>query len=95
MKAGIGLARNSYKVAFAVPAFGSSDFLYGEKTSTEFSWNVGVGASYELNSQWDIYTEYQVQNVGEVATEKDSFSDRWVNDSYLIQEVNVGLRYNF
>lgn len=99
VKAGVGFSRNSYKADFNVPdlevAFGSADYPYGKKTSTEFTWNVGAGASYELTSEWAVFTEYQIQSLGEVATKKDSFGDRWVNDSYLIQEINLGLRYSF
>ncbi|MGF1757218.1 porin family protein [Photobacterium sagamiensis] len=94
LKAGVGVARNSYEATLFVSEF-NAGFGYEEETSTEFVWNVGAGVSYELTKTVDLFAEYQLQSLGEVKTATDISGDAIGNDDYLVQEVNIGLRYLF
>lgn len=104
VKAGIGVARNSYSaklggagVAAFDPFDGTSDGYYdnySDGKSTEFTWNVGVGASYALNDQVTLFGEYQYVSFGDVKTGQDSFTDGFRVDSEA-HEVFVGLRASF
>lgn len=94
LKAGLGFARSSYEASLFVKEFNAS-FDYEKETSTEFVWNIGAGVSYQLTLTTDLFAEYQLQSLGEVRTAVDSSGDTIGNDDYLMQEVNIGIRYHF
>jgi opacity protein-like surface antigen len=105
VKAGIGASRNSYSARLG--GTGVSDFDpvdgvtdgyydgYADTTSTEFTWNVGIGASYAINEQMSIIGEYQYVSLGEAKTGQDSFTDGFKVDKAAAHEVQLGLQYQF
>lgn len=104
VKAGVGAARNSYSarlggagVAAFDPFDGTVDGFYDaypDQTSTEFTWNVGFGASVPLNDRVTLFGEYQFVSFGGASTGQDAFTDGFrVNAS--AHEVMFGLRADF
>jgi opacity protein-like surface antigen len=102
IKAGIGLSENSYSAKLGgsgVAAFdlfdGAADGYYDSYAngdSTEFTWNFGVGVSYELSEQTSIYGEYQYASFGDAMTGQDSFTDGFKIDNLATNEVVIGIR---
>ncbi|MFL7012697.1 outer membrane protein [Enterovibrio norvegicus] len=68
---------------------------YADETSTEFTWNVGIGASYDITDQLSLIGEYQYISLGDASTGQDSFTDGFRIDEATAHEVQVGLRYHF
>ncbi len=105
VKAGLGVSDNKYSARLGgagVAAFDPFDGVadgyydnYKDGDSTEFTWNVGVGASYALAKQTSIYGEYQYASFGDVSTGQDSFTDGFKIDDAASHEVAVGVRVNF
>lgn len=104
VKAGVGVSRNSYSarlggsgVAAFDPFDGKSDGYYDayeDETSTEFTWNVGFGASMPLNDQISVFGEYQYVSFGDASTGQDAFTDGFRVDA-AAHEVMLGLRASF
>ena len=104
LKAGIGASRNTYSARLGgagVAAFDEFDGVvdgfydaYADQTSTEFSWNVGVGASYKLSNSVNLFGEYQYASFGNADTGQDSFTDGFKIDSEA-HEVMIGIRVGF
>ncbi len=94
VKAGIGVAQNTYSADLYVPAFDRS-FSYPEDEITNMTYNVGFGGSYAVSENIDIFAEYQYTYLGEVATAKDSFGDRFVNEDFSVNEFSIGMNYSF
>ncbi|MBE1275229.1 outer membrane protein [Enterovibrio baiacu] len=113
IKAGVGVARNEYSARLGgagVQGFfdqldGAVDGYYddyADETSTEFTWNLGVGASYAITDQLSLIGEYQYISLGDAGTGVDSldFGSGETNDGFRIDEataheVQLGLRYHF
>lgn len=105
VKAGIGVSRNKYSaklggagVAAFDPYDGTADGYYdnyADGKSTEFTWNVGFGGSYEVSKSTQIFAEYQYAQFGDVKTGQDSFTDGFKIDDAAAHEVMIGLRVNF
>ncbi|WP_283132443.1 outer membrane protein [Enterovibrio norvegicus] len=113
IKAGVGVARNEYSARLGgagVQGFfdqldGTVDGYYddyADETSTEFTWNIGLGASYAITDQLSLIGEYQYISLGDAGTDVDSldFGSGETNDGFRIDdatahEVQVGLRYHF
>ena len=104
VKAGIGISRNSYAarlggagVANFDPIDGVTDGYYdnyADQRSTEFAWNVGLGASMALTDNTSIFGEYQYVSLGDASTAPDSFTDGFRVDA-AAHEVVFGLRTQF
>lgn len=105
IKAGIGVSDNDYSarlggagVAAFDPYDGTTDGYYdnyADDSSTEFSWNVGFGGSYDLSDKTALYVEYQYTVFGDVRTGQDSFTDGFKIDDAAANELMVGVRINF
>ncbi|USH05519.1 outer membrane beta-barrel protein [Grimontia kaedaensis] len=106
IKGGLGIARNKYSAKLGgqgVQGFfdsldGTVDGFYDDypdKTETEFTWNVGLGASYSLNESFTVVGEYQYVSLGDAQTYQDSFTDGFQIDRATAHEVALGLRYRF
>lgn len=105
VKAGIGVSRNKYSAKLGgagVAAFDAFDGTtdgyydnYADGKSTEFSWNVGFGGSYEMSKTTTLFAEYQYAQFGNVQTGQDSFTDGFKVDDAAAHEVMMGLRINF
>ena len=105
-KAGIGLSKNDYSArlggtgvagfdAFDGKADGYYD-NYADGDSSEFTWNIGAGASYALTPSTHLYGEYQyIDFGGDVQTGQDGFSDGFEINDASAHEFNLGLRYQF
>lgn len=105
VKAGLGVSDNSY--AARLGGAGASDFdafdgtvdgfydNYADDSSTELSWNVGLGGTYKLTEKASVFGEFQYANFGDVKTGADSFTDGFKIDSASAQELSVGVRINF
>lgn len=104
VKAGLGMARNSYDARLGgagVAAFdafdGATDGFYdaySDGKSSEFTWNIGAGASYALGNGAVLFGEYQYVSLGSVQTGQDSFTDGFGVDAD-VHEVLIGVRMNF
>ena len=104
VKAGIGISRNTYAARLGgagVAAFDAFDGAvdsyydaYADQTSNEFTWNVGIGGSYSVNSSVDLFGEYQYLSLGKADTGQDSFTDGFkiASDAH---ELMVGVRVGF
>jgi opacity protein-like surface antigen len=105
LKAGLGIADNSYSARLGgagVAAFDTFDGAadgyydnYADGDSTELTWNIGAGGSYQVNDSLAIYGEYQYANLGDISTGQDSFSDGFKIDDITAHEVMVGVRVAF
>lgn len=105
IKAGIGLSRNDYSARLGgagVAAFDAFDGTvdgyydnYADGNSTETTWNVGFGGSYELSKRTSLYAEYQYVNYGDIQTGQDSFTDGFKINNAAAHEIMIGLRVNF
>jgi opacity protein-like surface antigen len=105
VKVGVGVSDNSYSARLGgqgVAAFDQFDGAvdgyydaYADGDSTEFTWNVGAGASYELTDSASVYAEYQYVAFGDVITGQDSFTDGFKIDDASAHEFSIGLRVNF
>lgn len=104
VKAGVGVARNSYSARLGgagVAAFdqfdGTTDGYYdnyADQTETNFSWNVGFGGSYAVSDEMTVFAEYQYVDFGTASTGQDSFTDGFRADA-AAHEVMIGLRTSF
>lgn len=104
VKAGLGVARNSYSARLGgsgVAGFDAFDGTvdgyydaYDDQTSTEFSWNVGVGASVLLNDKVTLFAEYQYVSFGDASTGQDAFTDGFRADA-AAHEILIGVRARF
>lgn len=105
VKAGIGASKNSYSAKLGgagVAAFDPFDGVndgyydgYADGDSTEFSWNVGLGATYAIGKQLYAFGEYQYAVLGDMETEPDAFTDGFKIDNAASHEVMLGLRMDF
>ncbi|OEE57712.1 hypothetical protein A1OO_15550 [Enterovibrio norvegicus FF-33] len=106
LKAGVGVARNEYSAKLGgagVQGFfdqldGTSDGFYddyADETSTEFTWNVGIGTSYAITEKMSLIGEYQFVSLGDASTGQDDFTDGFRIDNATAHEVQLGLRYLF
>lgn len=104
LKAGIGVSHNRYAArlggagiaefdAFDGAADGYYD-AYADQSSTEFTWNVGVGASLTMSDRIALFGEYQYASLGDASTGQDSFTDGFQVD-VTVHEVLLGLRSSF
>lgn len=104
VKGGFGVSSNRYSArlggtgvadfdAFDGSADGYYD-AYADKTSTEFSWNVGFGGSIALNDRFTLFGEYQYASLGDASTAQDSFTDGFRVDS-TAHELLLGVRSRF
>lgn len=104
IKAGVGVARNKYSARLGgagVAAFDEFDGAvdgfydaYPDQSSTEFAWNVGFGASYQLNDTVDLFGEYQYMSLGDGQTGQDEFTDGF-GVSSGVHAVMLALRTRF
>ena len=104
LKAGLGVTRNTYSarlggagVAAFDPFDGAADGYYdayADQTKTEFTWNVGAGASYAVSDKVSLFGEYQYVALGDASTGQDSFTDGFGVD-VAAHEILVGLRASF
>lgn len=102
IKGGLGLSDNSYSARLGgsgVAAFDAFDGTvdgyydaYSDGSSTEFSWNVGLGGSFELSERASLYLEYQYISFGDVKTGQDSFTDGFKIDDASANEFVIGIR---
>lgn len=102
IKTGVGVAFNRFSarlggagVAAFDPFDGNVDGYYdaySDEDSTEFSWNVGLGANYAISNTVSVYGEYQYAIFGDVSTGQDSFTDGFNIDNASAHEVMFGLR---
>ncbi len=105
VKAGAGVARNEYAAKLGgagLAAFDAFDGAvdgyydaYDDQTSTEFTWNVGLGLNYAINDQISLVGEYQYVSLGDVQTGQDAFTDGFEIDGATAHEVSVGINYRF
>lgn len=105
LKAGLGVSRNRYsgKLGGAgVAAFDPFDGVvdgfydgYADERSTEFTWNVGLGATYAINKKVNLVAEYQYISLGDAKTGQDGFTDGFQIDGASANEFQVGLQINF
>jgi len=105
IKAGLGLADNSYSAKLGgagISAFDAFDGnvdgyydAYADNDSTEFTWNIGAGVNYQITKTMSLYTEYQYIEFGDVQTGQDAFTDGFKIDSAASHEFLLGLRVNF
>lgn len=105
IKAGIGIADNSYSARLGgagVAAFDAFDGevdgyydAYSDGSSSEFAWNAGVGGHYELTEAVSIYGEYQYGSFGDVKTGQDLFTDGFTIEGITANELVVGFRVSF
>lgn len=105
VKAGLGVSDNSYDARLGgagVAAFDAFDGnvdgfydAYADGDSTELSWNVGLGGTFEISKRTAIYGEYQYASFGDVRTGQDAFTDGFKVDDIASHEVVLGLRVNF
>lgn len=68
---------------------------YDSNHSTDFTWNVGFGGSYEVSKNTTLFAEYQYGQFGDVKTSLDPFGDGFKIDNVSSHEVSVGIRVNF
>lgn len=104
VKAGLGVARNSYAarlggagVAAFDPFDGTTDGFYdayADQTSTEFTWNVGAGGSVALSDRVSAFGEYQYVSLGDASTGQDAFTDGFEVEA-AAHEIVFGLRADF
>jgi opacity protein-like surface antigen len=96
IKAGLGLADNSYSAKLGgagISAFDAFDGnvdgyydAYADNDSTEFTWNIGAGVNYQITKTMSLYTEYQYIEFGDVQTGQDAFTDGFKIDSAASHE---------
>lgn len=104
LKAGIGAARNDYSARLGgtgVAAFDAFDGVadgyydgYADRDSTEFTWNVGFGASMPVSDRLTVFGEYQYVSLGDASTGQDAFTDGFRVDADA-HEFMIGLRAEF
>ena len=105
VKAGVGVSRNRYAarlggagVAAFDPFDGTTDGFYdayADQRSTEFTWNAGLGATYDINKKINLVAEYQYVSLGDGSTGQDSFTDGFQVDGATTNEFQIGLQVNF
>lgn len=105
IKLGVGVSDNTYVARLGgagVAAFdefdGSVDGYYdaySDDSSTNFTWNVGIGGNYEVSKSVSLYAEYQYASFGDVQTGQDSFTDGFEIDNAASHEVVAGIRFSF
>lgn len=105
VKAGLGVARNEFATKLGgagVAAFDAFDGtvdgfydLYADQSDTNFAWNIGVGASYEIQPGVALFAEYQYISLGDAATGQDAFTDGFEIDSAAANEAVVGISFAF
>lgn len=106
VKAGLGVSKNEYSarlggnyVAANFDRFdGTVDGYYdnyADGDSTEFSYTVGFGGSYDVSPRVALYGEYQYITFGDVKTGQDSFTDGFKVDDASAHELMAGVRVNF
>lgn len=104
LKAGVGVSRNHYSARLGgagVSAFDAFDGVadgyydaYADQSSTEFTWNVGIGASVQLSEKVVGFAEYQYISLGDASTGQDSFTDGFNVDADA-HEILFGIRATF
>jgi len=90
---GLGLAKQSYELAFDWEEDGES---YSDKFSgskNKFAWNIGAGAAYQLNDLMALDLGYRYANFGKISEELVEGFDMDVKSS--THEVLLGLRFTF
>ena len=108
IKAGVGVADNSYSARLGGPgidALADLGFInldsdgyyseYKEDDTTEFTWNIGAGVRVNVNERVSVYAEYQYADFGDVATTQDSFTDGFAIDGATANEFLLGLSFAF
>lgn len=108
IKAGVGVADNSYSARLGGPgidALADLGFInldsngyyseYNEDDSTEFTWNIGAGVAMDINDRVAVYAEYQYADFGDVATTQDAFTDGFRIDGATANEFLLGLTVTF
>lgn len=105
IKAGVGVSRNRYAARLGgagVAAFDAFDGVedgfydaYADKKSTDFTWNVGLGATYAINKKINLVAEYQYISLGDGTTGQDSFTDGFQVDGATANEFQLGIQVNF
>lgn len=94
VKAGIGVARNSYGVDVL-----SQTIVFKKRNTTNFAWGLGVGVNYDISENLSLTAEYQYSDLGNSKTNNLTSDDgkyTFYNESdNHISEINIGLRYNF
>ncbi|MEM9102833.1 MAG: outer membrane beta-barrel protein [Pseudomonadota bacterium] len=103
IKAGIGVSDNSYAARLGgagVAAFDEFDGnvdgfydAYSDDDSTEFTWNIGLGASFEVSKSVSLYAEYQYSTFGDVSTGQDSFTDGFRIEDVATNEFALGIKF--
>ncbi|MFK7962529.1 MAG: outer membrane protein [Burkholderiaceae bacterium] len=104
VKAGVGIALNKYSARLGgagVAAFDGLDGVadgfydaYPDQSSTELTWNVGLGISYRITNTLNLFGEYQYVTLGDSQTGQDQFTDGFSVDSSK-HTVTIGLRAQF
>jgi len=105
LKAGLGISRSKYSarlggagVAQFDPFDGTTDGYYdsyADQTSTNFSWNIGVGGSVVLSEMFMLFAEYQYISLGDAETKQDDFTDGFKIDNAAAHEALIGIRVSF
>lgn len=104
IKAGVGVAYNEYSARLGgagVAVFDAFDGTidgyydnYADGDSTEFTWNIGAGATYAVTERLSIFTEYQYGFFGDVNTGQDAFTDGFEIEDIASHEISIGLRFS-
>lgn len=104
LKGGIGVSHNEYSARLGgagVAGFDAFDGTvdgfydaYADKSSNEFTWNLGLGASVAITETLSLVGEFQVLSLGDAQTGQDAFTDGFGIES-TAQEVLIGLRAQF
>lgn len=100
VKAGLGVARNSYRGVFGPFVGGGGPVATMPKnTETDFAWRLGAGVNYRFNENLSVMAEYQYSDLGSVRTANgaqpgggDVFHTA---GDYRVSEINVGFRFDF
>lgn len=105
IKAGIGYSDNEFSAKLGgagVSAFDAFDGvadgfydLYATQSDNSFGWNVGLGAQYMFNKTTKMFIEYQCLSAGDSSTGQDSFTDGFTLNNSGLNEIFVGISYNF
>ncbi len=105
LKAGVGISRNKYSARLGgsgVAGFfdsldGTVDGFYdnyADRSSNEFSWNIGLGANKAISESVNLIAEYQYISLGDGSTAQDDFTDGFRVDA-AAHELLIGLRIGF
>lgn len=70
-------------------------YYWEDRSTSQFTWNVGIGFRYEISNNFDLGVEFQHLDIGEIRTEFDIADDAWGFQDLSIQEIDVTATYRF